>query len=101
MTINDDKTVLATREVPVWDLGVRLFHWALVILVITSFITVKIGGNAMTYHVWSGYAILTLLIFRIVWGVVGGTHARFASFIRGEIVKWGRVAKEADIKIDQ
>ena len=83
MTTNDDKTVLATREVPVWDLGVRLFHWALVILVITSFITVKIGGNAMTYHVWSGYSILTLLIFRILWGFVGGTHARFAAFIRG------------------
>ena len=71
------------REIPVWDLGVRFFHWALVILVITSFVTAKIGGNAITYHSWSGFAILTLLIFRILWGVVGGTQARFTSFIRG------------------
>ncbi len=71
------------REIKVWDLGVRFFHWALVILVITSFVTAKIGGNAITYHSWSGFAILTLLIFRILWGVVGGTQARFTSFIRG------------------
>lgn len=83
MNDSTDKTGLAERDIPVWDLGVRFFHWALVLLVITSFVTVKIGGNAMTYHVWSGYAILTLLIYRILWGVAGGTHARFASFIRG------------------
>lgn len=71
------------RTVPVWDLGVRFFHWALVACVVTSFVTIKIGGNAMTYHVWSGYAILTLLLFRILWGFAGGTHARFASFVRG------------------
>ena len=65
------------REVPVWDLGVRFFHWALLILVVTSFVTAKIGGNAVTYHAWSGYAILTLLVFRILWGLVGGTQARF------------------------
>lgn len=73
----------AEREVPVWDIGVRLFHWALLALVVTSFVTIKIGGNALTYHAWSGYSILALLIFRLVWGFVGGTHARFASFVRG------------------
>ncbi len=78
-----EKNELAERDVPVWDLGVRVFHWALVILVITSFVTAKIGGNAVTYHAWSGYSILTLLVFRILWGMVGGTQARFASFIRG------------------
>ena len=83
MSEKSDKTVVAERDAPVWDLGVRCFHWALVLLVITSFVTVKIGGNAITYHSWSGYAILTLLVFRIVWGFVGGTQARFASFIRG------------------
>lgn len=89
MTERDPDYKLAREEqpVPVWDLGVRVFHWALVLLVITSFVTMKaatkIGANAMTYHAWAGYAILTLLLFRIVWGFVGGTHARFASFIRG------------------
>ena len=83
MSDDTEKTVLAEREVPVWDLGVRFFHWALVLLVITSIVTSQIGGNALTYHAWSGYAILTLLIYRILWGVAGGTHARFANFIRG------------------
>ncbi len=83
MNDDTDKTVLAEREVPVWDLGVRFFHWALVLLVTTSIVTSQIGGNAITYHAWSGYAILTLLIYRILWGVAGGTHARFANFIRG------------------
>lgn len=83
MSDDTEKTDLAEREVPVWDLGVRFFHWALVLLVITSIVTSQIGGNALTYHAWSGYAILTLLIYRILWGVAGGTHARFANFIRG------------------
>lgn len=73
----------AERDVPVWDLGVRFFHWALLILVVTSFVTIKVGGAAFKYHMWSGYAILALLMFRIVWGFVGGTHARFTSFVRG------------------
>lgn len=73
----------AERDVPVWDLGVRFFHWALLILVVTSFVTIKVGGAAFKYHMWSGYAILALLVFRIVWGFVGGTHARFTSFVRG------------------
>jgi cytochrome b len=77
----------AENDVPVWDLGVRFFHWALVLLIINSFVMVKladkIGANALTWHAWSGYAILTLLIFRILWGFVGGTQARFGAFIRG------------------
>jgi cytochrome b len=67
----------------VWDLPVRLFHWALVALVIFSFVTAQIGGNAMQYHEWSGFAILTLTLFRLLWGIVGGTHARFLDFVRG------------------
>jgi cytochrome b len=71
------------QAVLVWDLPTRLFHWVLVALFATSIVTGKVGGNAITYHMWSGYAILTLLMFRIVWGFVGGRHARFASFVRG------------------
>jgi cytochrome b len=60
-----------------------LFHWLLVILVITSFVTAKIGGNAMQYHEWSGFTILALLLFRLVWGFVGSWESRFATFVRG------------------
>jgi cytochrome b len=70
-------------RVRVWDLPVRVCHWALVTAVAAAFITAKIGGNAMVWHGRIGLAILGLLVFRIVWGFVGSTHARFASFVRG------------------
>lgn len=72
-----------THEVQVWDIGVRLFHWGLVTLVIAAVVTVKIGGNAIPYHSYCGYGILTLVLFRILWGFAGGTNARFFSFITG------------------
>jgi cytochrome b len=70
-------------SITVWDLPVRLFHWALVGLITLSVVTAEIGGNAMQYHEWSGFTILTLVLFRVLWGFVGGTHARFADFLRG------------------
>ena len=68
------------RAVYVWDLPVRLFHWSLVALVILSW-----GSRELDYmevHRWSGYAILTLVLFRIGWGFAGTRHARFADFVR-------------------
>lgn len=64
----------------VWDLPTRVFHWSLAALVVTSVVTAKVGGNAMEWHFRSGYAILALLLFRLVWGVVGGSWSRFAAF---------------------
>lgn len=69
------------NAVRIWDLPTRLFHWALAGLVITSIITAKLGGNAMDWHVRSGYAILALVLFRVLWGFAGSRHARFASFV--------------------
>jgi cytochrome b len=73
----------AGRAVRVWDGPTRLFHWLLVLLILTSWRTGEEGGEWLRYHFWSGYAILTLVLFRIVWGLIGGTHARFANFVRG------------------
>lgn len=67
----------------VWDLPVRLFHWLLVASVIGAFVTAKIGGNTMVWHGRLGLAILGLLVFRLVWGFVGSTYARFPQFVRG------------------
>lgn len=67
----------------VWDLPTRLFHWLLVACVVGAFVTAKIGGAAMVWHGRLGLAILGLLSFRIVWGFVGSTYARFAQFVRG------------------
>lgn len=71
------------RTLRVWDLPVRLFHWTLVVLVAVSFTTAQIGGNAMQYHEWSGLTILTLVLFRVLWGFAGSTYARFGGFLRG------------------
>ena len=65
----------------VWDLPVRIFHWLLVLLVASQIVTAFIGGNAMQLHALGGYAILTLILFRILWGFFGGTHARFVDFL--------------------
>jgi len=70
------------NKVLVWDLPLRLFHWLLVALVVVSVVSVNIGGNAMQIHLLSGYTVLALLLFRILWGFLGSTHARFASFVR-------------------
>lgn len=75
-------------KVLVWDLPLRLFHWLLVLLVVTSVVSAKIGGNAMQLHMWSGYAVLALGLFRVLWGFLGSTHARFASFVRGPAAIW-------------
>jgi cytochrome b len=71
------------KRIPVWDVPVRLFHWALALLVTFSFVTGKVAGSWLDWHMRSGYAILTLLIFRLAWGFVGSDTARFASFLRG------------------
>jgi len=68
-------------EARVWDVGVRAFHWLLVAAVVTSAVTGLQG--AMDWHVWSGHVVLGLLIFRLIWGLVGGETARFAQFVRG------------------
>jgi len=74
-------------RVGVWDLPTRLFHWTLVLLVVTSVVTGQfdsaLGPGALEWHRRSGLAILGLLVFRLAWGFAGGTHARFASFLRG------------------
>lgn len=71
------------RVIKVWDLPVRLFHWLLLGLVVASVVSVKIGGNAMVWHGRFGHLIVGLIVFRIVWGLIGSRTARFASFVRG------------------
>lgn len=72
-----------THKIRVWDLPTRLFHWALVVCVIGLVVTGKIGGNAIIWHSRLGYAVMALLMFRLVWGVIGGRWSRFAAFLYG------------------
>jgi cytochrome b len=71
------------QRILVWDLPLRLFHWLLVICVTGSFVSAKIGGNAMVWHGRFGLVVVGLLVFRLVWGFVGSTYARFFQFVRG------------------
>jgi cytochrome b len=80
-TMTPTSTAQATRATRVWDLPTRIFHWSLLACIAGLFITVNIGGNWMQWHFRFGYAVLTLLLFRIVWGLVGGRWSRFATFI--------------------
>ena len=68
-------------RVRVWDLPTRVFHWLLAACVIGSIASGYIGGGAIDWHARFGYAILALLLFRLVWGVVGGRWSRFSSFL--------------------
>jgi len=73
----------ATLTIRVWDLPTRIFHWLVAVLVVFSFATGKIGGSWLEWHMRSGYAILTLVLFRLAWGIVGSETSRFARFVRG------------------
>lgn len=65
----------------VWDLPLRIFHWSLVLLVAASWATAELG--LMGLHHYAGYAMATLVLFRLAWGVAGTRYARFAHFVAG------------------
>lgn len=71
---------MASR-VRVWDLPTRLFHWLLALCVVGLVATAYIGDNNILWHARLGYAVLTLLLFRLVWGFVGGRWSRFSNFV--------------------
>lgn len=70
-------------KIYVWDLPTRLFHWSLVALVAFQWLSSELEGDFLEYHLLGGYAILALLAFRLLWGFVGGKHARFGDFLHG------------------
>jgi cytochrome b len=76
-----DPAAIGPNKLAVWDLPTRLFHWVLVGLIGFSWWTGEQGVNDL--HFYSGYAVLTLLIFRLLWGIFGSSTARFSSFVRG------------------
>ncbi|NQU57314.1 MAG: cytochrome b/b6 domain-containing protein [Rhodospirillales bacterium] len=75
------------KVVRIWDLPTRLFHWSLVVLVAVVWISSEADGVLFNIHIISGIAILAMIVFRIVWGVIGSRHALFIDFVRG----WSKV----------
>ena len=77
------------NEVRVWDPLIRIFHWTLVV----SFVVAYLSGEELDQlHLWSGYLITGLLIFRLLWGFVGSKHARFRDFLYSprQILDYGK-----------
>lgn len=79
--IQDEPLADAALAVPVWDLPVRLFHWTLAGLIAFSWWTSE--TDRVEWHMYSGFGVLTLLIFRILWGFFGSSTARFGNFVKG------------------
>jgi cytochrome b len=67
------------RNVLVWDIFIRVFHWLIVALVAAAYATWRL--NWMAWHGWIGEAVLTLVLFRWLWGFFGGETARFSGFL--------------------
>lgn len=76
---------LPPGKVRAWDLPTRLFHWALVLLVASAWLSFRyaeaVGDHTLRWHRWNGYAICVLLVWRLLWGVFGSSTARFSRFL--------------------
>ncbi len=69
-----------TRVVRVWDAPTRIFHWTMVALVVVAWLTGESDGLGAQAHRYAGEAMAGLLVFRLLWGFIGGEHARFGAF---------------------
>jgi cytochrome b len=72
---------IAARTVTVWDLPTRLFHWTLAVLILFMGVSGKLG--LLGPHMAAGPAILALVLFRVIWGLVGSRTSRFSDFVKG------------------
>ena len=75
----------STSKVTAWDQPTRIFHWLLLALVISAYISMEfsedLGDTLLVWHRWNGLAILTLVLWRVLWGFAGSSTARFSSFV--------------------
>ena len=76
------------KGVKVWDLPSRITHWTLALSILGSYGTAEYGWFSMQWHFYFGYAAITLVIFRVLWGFLGSEHARFRNFVRGPGAVW-------------
>ncbi|WP_085620910.1 cytochrome b/b6 domain-containing protein [Thalassospira alkalitolerans] len=90
-TKTETQKINATKTVRLWDFPVRLFHWSLVIAIVTSWWTNQ--ELMIDIHALAGYCVLALVLFRIAWGFVGSSNARFSNFLTGPRKVFGYLMK--------
>jgi cytochrome b len=78
----EDEVAIEREQVKVWDAPVRLFHWVLVIAVALAFLSSEEDSALNRWHVMAGWVAGILIVFRLIWGFVGGEHSRFSDFVR-------------------
>ena len=84
-------------KIRVWDLPTRLFHWALVLCVLGLVITGNVGGDAMVWHFRFGYTVLSLLIFRVLWGFAGGLWSRWSALRSSPFSVWSSLRQPSGV----
>ncbi|MEZ5849498.1 MAG: cytochrome b/b6 domain-containing protein [Hyphomicrobiaceae bacterium] len=80
MSTNIKDAAAGMQTVRAWDGPTRLFHWLLVASVVAAYVTRHWGDAELRWHTWNGYAVLVLVVWRIMWGFVGSSTARFRAF---------------------
>lgn len=80
-------TIESRSPTLVWDVPVRVFHWLLVLCFAGAWLTAE-SEHWRLLHVTLGYTMAALVVFRVIWGLIGTRHARFASFVRGPRAAW-------------
>lgn len=101
LPIGPSKPRIPSLLMRVWDAPTRLCHWTIVLLVAVSYLSIQ--KSWMELHALSGYAVLTLLVFRLAWGIVGSDTARFSRFLRSPVAAFRHLAhfprREPDTEI--
>lgn len=93
---NEPSPQKSVASVPAWDLPTRMFHWTLLVLVLSAWVSYefaeRIGDESLIWHRANGLAILILVVWRLLWGLVGSSTARFANFVRapGAAVRYAK-----------
>ena len=92
---------IENRHRLVWDIPTRLFHWAIILLIFFQWFSIEVMDDWMDYHELGGYALLTLIIFRICWGLVGTYYAKFSEFLYSpkQIISYAKSTLDKDSKV--
>jgi cytochrome b len=95
LIIRTQRISAVNKKIPVWDLPTRLFHWTLVATFLFSWWSAE--NRYMEWHIRSGICVLALIVFRLIWGFVGSSTARFKNFVRtpAYVIRYALSPKES------